>query len=352
MNKNLGLKYHSDHEMLMSMLSDEKLNVELFKIYRDYEGLKKLKTCIFCDKQKKSNGIIIKAHSISKNKVLRNISNKKNGTYIVGKFKKTNTKNPNPLEQKIDAVYEPINSASTFTGLCKYHDNILFKEIDNDPYETGSYKNIFQYTLRNCIYQFYDRSSNLIGANLRNRLISSQGYHKIGNINIIIEGISNQLDAIEKDLIKLINYSLNGDIHNKILYKIFKFKTDINIAGNIRFIYYKDVFYFTFIPGKQNSFVLVSCLRKDNIFEMNYFFDYISSLSNQYFELFLSDLLLSATSIRHYFFNYTKYNELDVNKQALIKTWLDYENFESPLGRFNRYKILGDVPNFFRRMSL
>lgn len=351
MNKNISLNYYYDYEILMSILSEERLNVELFKIYRDYEGLKKYKTCVICENIGKPSGKIIRAHSISKNKVLKNISNEKNGKCIVGKFKKTNIKNPNPLEQKIDVVYELINSASTFTGLCKYHDNKLFKDIDGYPYEIESYKNIFQYTLRNCIYQYYDRTSNLIGASLRNKIMSSSTYNNLFDISILVERISNQLNIIKEDLKKLIGYIIDKDIENKLLYKVFEFNRNINIAGNVRFTNENDIFYFTFIPGKPKSYVLLSCLRKENIMEMNYLFNIISSLDIHDFELFLSDLLLSSTSIRHYYFNYNKFNDFSVDKQEIIKDWLDCENLESPLRLNYRYDILGDVPSFFNRIS-
>lgn len=61
--------------------------------------------------------------------------------------------------------------------------------------------------------------------------------------------------------------------------------------------------------------------------------------------------IVVGTSIRHFFFNYDKYNELDMNKKEFTKIWLDYESFENPLRLFNRYDIFGDVSNFFKWMS-
>lgn len=293
---------------------------------------------------------IIKAHSVSRSKVLKEISSKINDNIIVGNFYRKNLYDPIPINQNIDVIYQDIRSASIFTGLCKYHDNALFNHIDKDPFNFNSEVNIFEYTLRNCIYSYYDKVSNLHGVILRKKIFAENSNADLTGTDDVYKSILKDKLALENDLNTFKVYLSNNDISNKILYKLYCYEGNINIAGNIKIIDKSNIYYITFVPNKHKSYILISSLKGKHIFEKNDFFEYLRSLTLQEFEIFLSKQLLKVGSIRYYFFNYDVYKNLDQHIQREIYIWLNLTHMYRFLG-YDSYYEYSDCPNFINLMT-
>lgn len=328
-------------------MSNYEIASALYNVFRKYLGLTEIKKCVMEDFDDKCVSKIIKAHSISKSKGLREISTKVKNKIVVGRFIRKDLYDPIPLNQNIDVVYQDIKSASVFTGLCKYHDNILFRHIDKDPFNFNSEYNIFEYTLRNCVYSYYDRLSNLEGVVSRKKILYSKKHIDLTGTNDIYKSILSDKEALENDLNIFKSYLLNNEIENKLLYKLYIYNNNINITGNLRVIHNSEVFYITIIPSNKKSYILVSSLKGRNIFEKNHFFEYLRSFNQTNFELYLSRELLKVGSIRNYFFNYDVYTSLDDDTRRNIHRFLNYKHMDKFLG----YDIPMDCPNFIELMT-
>lgn len=124
------MKNIDDVENFDSLLSEQKL-----KLFNTIRKESKIKECFYFDHTKCSD-TIIKAHSIQKNKILNRIS--ENGMVVAFDSSRL------PF---IDIKELGKSKASVFTGFCGYHDNELFKEIENKSYENTPLQN-FLYAYR------------------------------------------------------------------------------------------------------------------------------------------------------------------------------------------------------------
>ncbi len=102
----------------------EAINIELSDILKDAS----VKECLYLDKTGCSERII-KAHSIQNNRVLDRLS--ENGEVLMARHAATS--------EEFRIVMKPIGrkAATTFTGFCSYHDNIVFKPIEESDYVPG-----------------------------------------------------------------------------------------------------------------------------------------------------------------------------------------------------------------------
>lgn len=338
-------------DILNSFIANNNSNKnELNMIFDNYQGLKKIKVCSINKFTDNCSKEIIKAHSISKSKVLKNISSDIKGKQILGYFKKTNPLNLIPLFHRIREKYIDINTALTFTGLCKFHDNILFETIDNNPFDFNNPQIFFEYTLRNCIYSYYNRLSNEKGIDESLKFLDSKLFNFSTVENPYAKAIVSEKNIIFRDLEKLCNNLYSKDNYNNILYKLIPYHGNINIAGCLNIVDKGEAFYITMLPGIENSYIIISAIKGNNILQKNSFFQLIRSMDISKFDILLSEILLQATKINSYVFNYKKFQSLHISAKNKIYDWLDYENMDKIYDNNIRYEKLGEVPNFIRLM--
>lgn len=338
-------------DILNKFIINNKSNqAELNTILDHYLRLKVLKICSINNFMDDCSGPIIKAHSISKSSILKNISYDINDKQVLGYFKKTNPLHLIPLFHRIREKYIDVNSALTFTGLCKYHDNFLFKNIDKDPFNFNNPQIFFEYTLRNCIYSYYNRLSNEKGVYESNKFLESKLFNFSHKENLPLSSIVNEKNIILKDLEKLCNNINSDNNHKNILYKLIQYEGNINIAGCLYFVYKKEVFYITLLPGIRNSYILISAVKGSHILQKSSFFQLIRSMNKSDFEILISELLLQATETNSYVFNYNRFQSLDESTKNKIYNWLDYENMDKIYENTVRYDALGNIPNLIQLM--
>lgn len=78
----------------------------------------------------------IKAHSIQNSRILENLINNGHVYKITHKLNKNSFPN-------VEFDFIGRNEATTFTGLCAYHDQILFKVIDNNEIDLNNSEHLF-----------------------------------------------------------------------------------------------------------------------------------------------------------------------------------------------------------------
>lgn len=332
-------------------ITDDKSILNGLNIIADnYQRLKKFKICCINKSVDNCSNKIIRAHSISKSAILKNISTDVNGKQVLGYFKKTKPMEIYPLFQRIREKYIDINSALTFTGLCKFHDNDLFENIDKNPFDFDNPEILFEYTLRTCIYSYYNRLSNEKGIDESMNFLKTKHFDLSHIENPPANTIISEKNIIYKDLEKLCNNLSSKDRFNNILYKIIPYDGNINIAGCLYNVYNDEVHYITILPGIKNSYIIISATREDDILQKNGFFQRIRTIDKNEFEIFLSKKLLQATEINSYVFNYDKFQSLDEFTKNKMYSWLDFENMDKIYDKSTRYKLLGEIPNFIQTM--
>jgi len=107
----------------------------------------KIKQCIHPDNEKCS-GKIIKAHCIQNNRILTRIG--RNGELYMVK--------PAPTSTRFKMKFKPIgrNVATTFTGFCGYHDNLLFEPIEDKEY-LGDEQQQFLFAYRTFAFEYHKK---------------------------------------------------------------------------------------------------------------------------------------------------------------------------------------------------
>lgn len=129
-------------------MNDNSIKLELNKILKTGN----IKLCLYPISDKCSNKIV-KAHSIQKNRILSKIS--ETGMICmptVGIKNKTLAITMEEVGRK---------KASTFTGLCGYHDNKLFEKIDNNDYVVGNKEQEAAFALRSILKELYAKTKSI-----------------------------------------------------------------------------------------------------------------------------------------------------------------------------------------------
>jgi len=129
------------------------MDIEYRKLLHSYRNARKHKCC-YANSLSECSGKIILAHSISRSKTLGEIS--KNG--LVSRIEAP-TGSMNFGFEDVE-----ISRASTFTGFCAKHDEMLFKDIDENPFIFNQ-NTIRQYHLRTIAHELYKKESNSKGMN-------------------------------------------------------------------------------------------------------------------------------------------------------------------------------------------
>ncbi|MDU3176663.1 hypothetical protein [Anaerococcus sp.] len=333
----------------LDLMYDIKFRRGVFRFFKNYESCHGISKCMARGLGDNCKGKIIKAHSISKENGLDKIATvDKGGGKCVGKFIKGNETTINPFNQEYKAIYVPTKIASTFTGMCSKHDNDLFKTIDECRELVIDDQTVFEYTLRNAIYNSFDRMSNSECMLLRIQKYlqlfpdTDCPYIKIYN------HIHHDEQILDKEVKKL--YRLRDDTLNKLYYKSYKIEGNINIAGNFYTEENSIVYFITIIPGLNESNIIVSCVRDNNFIEMNEFFNFLNSLTLEYLQIFITYRLLSSTGIRHYYFNYDKWNSLDEDFKNECFDWIYFEDIHRTFD-FNTSLLEANIPNFIAQMT-
>lgn len=127
-----------------------------FKNYKDIKKDSRIKQCLHPNKEMCSEKII-GAHSIQNNKILKRISTE-------GQVYMPCPKNDNPFSPMAKWGRK---EATVFTGFCGYHDNEMFKAIENEDFNKNNYQ-IFLYIYR-CFALEYHKKMEV--SNMQNMLI-------------------------------------------------------------------------------------------------------------------------------------------------------------------------------------
>ncbi|MCF7796082.1 SEC-C domain-containing protein [Patescibacteria group bacterium] len=248
-------------------LRNKKYNALILELeIKDILEKSRPKFCYF--KNENCSEKIIKAHSIQNNKILKNIS--KNGEVYVYDF--TNDGALIKLKGK--------KIATTFTGLCGYHDKILFKSIDDSDYLHNNKEQNFSFSLRALVFELYAKEHAMC---FINKILNKKGINK--NLILYREGLNISIIELKSILknFKESNETKNYEIIRSFSFELNKkyliavnsaFTLEYDLEGNIinDFKEYnslkeeKKLLFLNIFPQKEKTIIIFSWLSRDNFY--------------------------------------------------------------------------------------
>nr|WP_170294273.1 SEC-C metal-binding domain-containing protein [Heliomicrobium undosum] len=211
-----GKKYK---KCCMSKKDDDEFTkpVNFLRNYKELKRESKIKQCLHPCKDECSERII-GAHSLQNNKILKQISD--NGCVYM-----PYPKNDNPF-----AVITKWGrkEATVFTGFCGYHDNELFKPIENNTFDYSD-EHIFLYTYR-CFALGYHRK--LENVNLQHKILGRRpSLIGIDDIDQLFLGEKLAVSDLE-ECKEVFDRAIISKQYNVLTSVVWKFEKTINFAAS------------------------------------------------------------------------------------------------------------------------
>lgn len=156
-----GKKYK---ECCLNKSGDERFGEALMYAYENIQREARMKGCLHPNKAE-CKGKIIKAHAIQENRILQKLC--VNGQIV------TNDKTDNFGFQNCELRGRGI--ATTFSGFCKYHDKVVFQDIEDKPY-IGTPKQIFLFTYRTMAWHYLKKKEQQNAHEIIKSKIKNKGF--------------------------------------------------------------------------------------------------------------------------------------------------------------------------------
>lgn len=284
-----GIKYK---KCCLGKKDDEEFSKpeNFLKNYRNTKKDSRIKQCLYPDKTMCSERII-GAHSIQNNKILKRISTN-------GEVYMPCPKNDNPFE------FMPKwgrKEATVFTGFCSYHDNEIFKPIENENFNKSEF-HIFLYIYRCFAIEYHKKMEVMnMGKILMDKLPSRSNIIKTSLLGF--ELAKNDLEA-EKDEFDNALLSEKYDILTSV---VWEFDNTIKFAAsgfsalesdlqgkkiqdlNDTTKQMKHIFVTVFSEGEK-SYCIISWLKSNNEVFKNYK-EQITNLNVDQKKIYINNLL-------------------------------------------------------------
>ena len=251
-----------------------------------------------CEKQ------IIKAHSIQKNGVLNKIA--ENG-HLSTFSEEVDEELLLGIKPRIIDV--GIQNASIFKGFCSFHDRELFENIERGNEFCGEDEQCLEFALRACAYELYQKKN------------------KIGSYKLLIQNqprvtldcffVKDYKDTVidceqnKEDFDELLKIKQDKSFHNLVT-RVYKVEKMISFSVTSAFAVHKDLngevlnniyvngdaylplLFVTAIPGNSESFVILTCLKKDYD-KYKILFDQLDSSSQEIRNNYFNYLIINHT---------------------------------------------------------
>ena len=302
----------------------ERLDIDIKKAHAQLKKDSRIKECFHFDKKACSKDII-SAHSLQKNRVLNLIEDEVNGNSSIYSFLYQKRS-----EDGIINGFESLgkNFASTFFGFCSYHDNEVFKPIENNIVDIDNDEHCFLLSYRAFAKDFHAKYESIQGYK------TNEGFQQFPNKDIIdelIEGseiglrdsliVKNRLNEVLKtksfDELEFLTYELDYLIPIALAASMtpdLSYKNEIlNKSINPEIIY--EFVNFVIQPletGK--TIILLSCLPEQK--KSIKFIDQLDDLKQLPFLKAISSLAISH--VENTFFSPTIWNQMNKAEQARL----------------------------------
>ena len=284
---------------------------------------------------------IINAHSIQENRYLNKISDV--GEVMCIDFGKRALS----YGKKLDRVGK--KKASTFTGFCKYHDNIIFKPIEEYDYEYANLEQNYLFAYRAFAMNYYERHCTYGFMKEHLRKITKLEEESKALKSDIVEYKEYFIDRMEK-LRKSMNNNLNNKRFDRICTEILEWPKNFETAATTMYFVHRDregniinglqgglaPFFFTMIPQDDKTFILLSYLAKD---KARYGFVKKQIVSKHLSEQMVLISNILALNVENFFISPRRWASIPENMRKLFIEICDSEYMPLPMGFYENLNI-------------
>ncbi|MGE7843561.1 YecA family protein [Lysinibacillus sp. NPDC093712] len=262
-----GIKYKKCHGNLKEKLTLLNPNIPIESAINQRMRDAKFKQCIHPEKEKCSNSII-KAHSIQNNRILTTLA--RNGMLYMIKGA------PTAARYKLKFKEIGRKEATTFTGFCGYHDNMLFEPIEDKEY-IGDEQQHFLFAYRAFSFEYHKK---LEAQNAHKKIafdkpsvLKDRDYlNKSENYELGVKDLLRHKDTFDSallkndfDVVETISFVLDGPAGLAVSSGFF---LEYDISGHIlNNLSLKNeimrLLMFNIFPSEGNTIILFSWLKKD-----------------------------------------------------------------------------------------
>lgn len=152
------------------------------------------KYCLVCkERQNECNGQIVRAHTIPKSSSLKRIA--ENG-HVIG-FESSLQAPPNTSKPKPKLI--GINRASTFSGFCGFHDNIIFSPLEDENF-SGTSEQCVLLSYRAFAREFFLKTASSSLSDFENGLDRGKSVEQQHHIQNMLKGFGVGVDVALRDL--------------------------------------------------------------------------------------------------------------------------------------------------------
>ena len=229
----------------------------------------RIRQCLHPNKQECAGGIA-HAHAIQKNGPLKRIA--ENGEVV------TMDGISHYIFQTHDVKGKKV--ATTFTGFCKYHDKILFREIEDEEF-VCTQKQIFLLTYRTMAWHYHKKMEQVNATDIMDARMLEKGYdyqenqeylNYITYLELGMKDIKNEKEFFDKALLdetySVVNYCV-WEIPYELEFAVsMMHEPEYDLLGNRINDFEKDVFlkqvYLNIFPTSGKSLCIWSWLKKND----------------------------------------------------------------------------------------
>ena len=278
-----GIKYK---KCCLNKTDDERLADAIMYSMQSIERDARIKQCLHpnhdeCDQK------IIKAHAIQNNRILNKIAEEGHVITVDG--------TSNMIFQGTQKKGRKI--ATTFTGFCKYHDKILFQEIEDYEF-VGTQKQVFLLTYRTMAWHYHKKQEQLNAKMIQYKKMHERGFDMASSegFRLFEKGLSLGVKDNEKEKLIFDEYLLN-EVYDNVNYCIWEIPYEVQFAvsmmhelehningqrvNNLETDINLKKLYLNIFPADSKSFCVWSWLKENDV-------DYVE-FSKQFMELEVVD---------------------------------------------------------------
>ncbi len=258
-----GIKYK---KCCLNKTDDERLAEAIMYSMQSIENNARIKQCLHPN-QDECDQKIIKAHAIQNNRILNKIAEEGHVITVDG--------TSNMIFQGTQKKGRKI--ATTFTGFCKYHDKILFQEIEDSEF-VCSQKQVFLLTYRTIAWPYHKKQEQLNANMIQYRKMHERGYdmETSEGFRLFEKGLKLGVKDNEKEK-QIFDECLLNEVYDKVNYCIWELPYEVQFAASMMHELEHDIYgqrinnletdinlkklYLNIFPASSKSFCVWSWLK-------------------------------------------------------------------------------------------
>lgn len=262
-----GIKYK---KCCLNKTNDERLAEALMYSMQSIEKNARIKQCLHPN-QNECDQKIVNAHAIQNNRILNKIAEEGHVFTVDGIS--------NLIFQETQKKGRKI--ATTFTGFCKYHDKVLFQDIEDRDF-VGSQKQVFLLTYRTMAWHYHKKQEQRNATEIQYKKMYERGFDLSSSedFSLFEKGLDLGIKDNEKEK-QVFDESLLNEAYGEVSFCIWELPYEVQFAVSMMHEIEHDIngrqinnletdinlrkLYLNIFPADSKSFCVWSWLKDNNI---------------------------------------------------------------------------------------